>query len=104
MAEGSALIAELKRHVLEKMAPEPDCRPTATGLGNVEIEELCGFALHLDSQDHYLTYSILCSLIKDGYVERVRLAKSPRRPKYRLRATTSSPTGATSSDRLSHDA
>jgi hypothetical protein len=85
MSKGEELVAHLKRHILTQMRSEPDCQPDATGLGNVEIEELCGLALHLDSQDHYLTYSLLCSLIKDGAIERVTPLTSPRRPKYRLR-------------------
>lgn len=84
-SEGKRLIALLKQHILEQMRSEPTCGPDAAGLGNVEVEELCGLSLYLDSQDHYLTYSLLCSLIKDDAVERVVLPKSPRRPKYRLR-------------------
>lgn len=81
---GPALLSALKRHVIETMLNEPACAPSATGLSNVEIEELSGLALSLDSQDHFLTYSILHSLMKEGAVEQVRYPASPRRPKYRL--------------------
>ena len=89
MNDGQRLIVELKHHTVELMSADPACRPEATGLGNVEIERPCGLALHLVSQDHYLTYSLLCSLLKDGIIERVVTAKSPRRPKYGLPATPS---------------
>lgn len=71
--------------MLEQMRTESACSPDSPGLGNVEIEELCDLALHLDAQDHYLTYSLLCSLVKDSLIERIVWRQSPRRPKYRFR-------------------
>lgn len=80
MSEGRALITHLKQHILSRLSAEADCQPDAVGLGNVEVERLCELELHLDSQDHYLTYSLLCSLIKDGLVERIKWAKQPEAP------------------------
>ncbi len=84
VSDGARLVALLKRHVLNQMRSDPACHPGGVGLGNIDIEEVCGLALHLKSQDHYLTYSLLCSLINDGFVERVEWPERPRRPKYRL--------------------
>jgi len=81
---GKALIEDLKHHVLETMRAEANCAPLGRGLRNFEIEELCGLGLHLDHHDHYVTYSILHVLIREGTVQVVRLRdKDPTR--YRLR-------------------
>jgi hypothetical protein len=85
MATGKAILETLKKHVIDQMRAEPSCGPASRGLGNVEIEQLCDLALELESQDHYLTYSLLQSLVKDDVVEQVRWPDAPRRPKYRLR-------------------
>jgi hypothetical protein len=87
MSKGPALIMQLKEYILEKMRAEPMCAESARGLGNNDLEDLCDLELHLDSQDHYLTYSLLASLVKDGIVEQVRWPETPRRPKYRLKTT-----------------
>ena len=84
MATGKALIRALKDHILNVMRAESECAPGGPGLGNVELEKLGDLELHLDAQDHYLTYSLLHSL-KDGVVEQVRRPDKPRSPKYRLR-------------------
>lgn len=84
MSQGSEIINMLKQLVLSKMRSNPSCEPESAGLGNVEIEQVCELELHLQSQDHYLCYSILHSLIADGLVEKRRWPSSPRRPKYRL--------------------
>jgi hypothetical protein len=84
MSEGLDMIAALKGHVLSCMRGDNDCQPEARGLGNIEIEHLCDLALALESQDHYLTYSVLHALIADGLVEKVRWPDAPRNPKYRL--------------------
>lgn len=81
---GSEVVTLLKEHVLAAMRSEPQCAAGSRGLGNIEIEEIAGLALRLPSQDHYLTYSILHALIKDGQIEQVRHPTEPRRPKYRL--------------------
>lgn len=86
MSEGKSIIEQLKQHVVLRMKSEAACAPDARGLGNNEIESLCDLALNLDSQDHYLTYSILHALIKDDVVERVTWPTALNRPKYRLRA------------------
>lgn len=85
MSTGPELIEILKQHVIDTMLRTADCAKGAPGLGNIEIEELSGLALRLESQDHYLTYSLLQALIKDGRVEQIRHPNAPRRPKYRLR-------------------
>lgn len=85
MTSGQQLINDLKRHVADCMRQEPLCEAGGKGLGNKDIEELCGLELRLPSQDHYLTYSVLHALIADGIVEQVRLKESPTRPKYRLK-------------------
>jgi hypothetical protein len=85
MSEGRSIVTRLKEHVLEQMREEPKCAFDGAGLGNIEIETMCDLALGLDSQDHYLTYSLLHSLIKDGVVEQIRWPESQRHPKYRLR-------------------
>ncbi len=81
---GSALIERLKTHVIDSMKPNEECSPTGRGLGNIDIETVAGLALNLDAQDHYLTYSILHALIRDGRVEQMRWPVAPKRPKYRL--------------------
>jgi hypothetical protein len=85
MSDGRRLISQLKDHVIACMRADPECATGATGLGNTDIEALCDLELHLDSQDHYLTYSILQSLVVDGRIEQIRWPTSPTRPKYRLR-------------------
>ncbi len=85
MPTGPDLIETLKQHVIDTMLHNADCSKDGGGLGNIEIEELSGLALRLPSQDHYLTYSLLQALIKDGRVEQLRHPNAPRRPKYRLR-------------------
>lgn len=87
MSEGKRLVASLKRYIVEQMTSEPACGAAAPGLGSNEIEELCDLALNLDSQDHYLTRSLLRSLVKDSIIERVVWLNKPKRPKYRLRET-----------------
>lgn len=82
---GASLVHALKDHVLHTMQSDPTCHPEGRGLGNVELERLCGLELSLPSQDHYLTYSILQALILDGLVESVRHDDAPRNPKYRLK-------------------
>jgi hypothetical protein len=84
-SQGHALIEALKTYVLGKMREEPECAAWANGLGNTDIEAMCDLALNLDSQDHYLSYSILQCLVRDGSVEQIRWPSSPRRPKYGLR-------------------
>ena len=84
MTRGSEIINGLKDLVLAEMRSHPSCEPESAGLGNVDIEKICGLELDLQSQDHYLCYSILHSLIADGLVEMKRWPSSPRRPKYRL--------------------
>ena len=91
MSRGSELLAQLKDHVVEQMRREPACAPEATGLGNNQLEELCELGLHLDAQDHYLMYSILHALVKEGRVEQVRWPNAPTRPKYRLRQASGRP-------------
>jgi hypothetical protein len=83
MTKGSDLVAQIKQHVVDNMRAEAACVPGRESPTNVEIEELCDLALHLRSQDSYLTYSPLHSLINDGVVEKVVLPR--KRPKYRLR-------------------
>ena len=89
MQDGKALIKAIEGHILERMRQEPECRPSARGLGGIELEKLCDLELHLDVQDHWLTYSLLHSLIQDGRVEQVRWPEHPRRPKYRLLSRSS---------------
>lgn len=84
MSVGSQLIEVLKQHVLATMRLVADCQPGGEGRGNVEIEQLCDLALYLPSQDHYVTYSLLCALIQEGVVERIDDPATPRRPRYRL--------------------
>jgi hypothetical protein len=85
MAGGKALVESLKKYIVGRMNNEPECAPGAPGLGNAELEQICELELHLDAQDHYLMYSLLHSLIRDGRVEKVQWPNQPRRPKYRLR-------------------
>jgi hypothetical protein len=85
MSGGKTIIQVLKNHVADTMRQEPTCAPGARGLGNIELEALCNLELNLDSQDHYLTYSLLHALVKDGIVEQVRWPDDARHPKYRLR-------------------
>ena len=66
------------------MADEPLCAPGGPGLGNVDLEKVCGQQLNLDSQDHNLTYSLLQALVQDGLVEQIPLPDFPRRPKCHL--------------------
>jgi len=85
MSLGKALVDQLQQHVLDVMRGTPACALGEHGLGNNELEELCGLSLHLESQDHYLTYSILQSLVAAGKIEQIRWPQAPTRPKYRLR-------------------
>ena len=71
--------------MLDRMRREPECATGSRGLGNVELERLCDLELHLDAQDHYVSYSLLHSLMQDGLVEKVQWPDQPRRPKFRLR-------------------
>lgn len=80
-AEGQELVTKLKEHVFKVLAQLPECHPNRQGLGNAEIERRAGLALHLDKQDHWLSWSILKVLEREGRVESIT---SPSR--WRLRA------------------
>jgi hypothetical protein len=80
-ALGQELVAKLKAHILEVLTQLPECSPNGQGLGNAEIERRAGLALHLDKQDHWLCWSILKVLEREGQVGSVG---SPSR--WRLRA------------------
>jgi hypothetical protein len=80
---GESLIADLKAHLIEVMRARPECEPDARGLGNAAIERYAGLALHLDRQDHWVCWSILKVLQREGKIEAVG---HPSR--WRLRAGT----------------
>ena len=78
MASGPELIATLKQHVLQTMRGMPDCAANGEGAGNREIEEASGLALKIESQDGYLTWSVLQALARDGLVEVIRGSRGRR--------------------------
>lgn len=82
MASGPDLITALKHHVIETMRRLPDCAPNGDGAGNREIEEASGLALELDSQDGYLTWSVLQALVREGIVEVIPDRRGRRRYRF----------------------
>ena len=68
---GESLIGQLKTHLLEVLRSRPECHPGGAGLGNATIERYAGLALHLDKQDHWVCWSILKVLQREGKVEAV---------------------------------
>jgi hypothetical protein len=66
---GQELITTLKMYLLEVLANLEACAPGGPGLGNAEIERRAGLSLHLDKQDHWLSWSILKTLEREGQVE-----------------------------------
>jgi hypothetical protein len=93
MSTGKAIIEQLKQLIVDQMQHEPACAPTGKGLGNNELEELCDLALHLDSQDHYLTYSILQAFPPDQNIDFARRPLTDRLTAD-LRGSTDDPRGA----------
>lgn len=69
---GHKLIDALKTHVLETMSGIPECAVGGNGTTGRSIEELAGLGLDLPSQNGWLTWSILMSLVDDGKVEVLR--------------------------------
>lgn len=84
MASGQALIDLCKTHLIETMRSLPECAPGGPGLGNKQIEDAAGFALHLPGYDNYFTWSLLIALTLEGHVEAIQPGK--RNKKYRLTA------------------
>lgn len=82
MPTGQALIATCKEHLLDTLRALPDCAPDGDGLGNKEIEDAAGFALHLERDDSWFTWSLLVALANEGKVEVLQPGK--RNKKYRL--------------------
>jgi hypothetical protein len=68
---GESLVGELKTHSLEVLRSRPECQPGSAGLSNAAIERYAGLALHLDKQDHWLCWSILKVLRREGRAEAV---------------------------------
>jgi len=68
---GQALVEQLKLHVLDVLQALSQCHPGGPGLGNAVIERHAGLALHLDRQDHWLCWSILKVLQREGKVEAI---------------------------------
>ena len=82
MASGQAVVDLCKRHVVETMGALPECAADGPGLGNKEIEDAAGFALHLPRYDGYFTWSLLVALTLEGRVEALQPGK--RNKRYRL--------------------
>lgn len=82
MTSGQVLIAECKAHLLETMRALPECSPDGDGLGNKALEEAAGYALALERNDGWFTWSLLAALAIEGKVEVLQPGK--RDKKYRL--------------------
>jgi hypothetical protein len=80
---GEDLVARLKTHLLEVLRSRPECQLGDAGLSNAAIERYAGLALHLEKQDHWLCWSILKVLQREGKAEAVG---SPTRWRLRERA------------------
>ena len=70
---GHALIDELKEHILTTFSRDPRGSSNGSGLSAIEIERLCGLGIQLDraserKQEHWITWTILQSLVADGLV------------------------------------
>jgi hypothetical protein len=82
MPTGQALVETCKEHLLATLRTLPECAADGPGLGNKEIEEAAGFALHLERADGWFTWSLLVALANEGKVEVLQPGK--RNKKYRL--------------------
>ncbi len=80
---GQELLGELKSHVLETMKALEECEPgVGRGLGYRAIEQSADLDLGLAGHDGYLTWSLMISLVEDGWVEVV--PGTERRRRFRL--------------------
>ena len=55
----------------------PECAPDGPGLRNKDIETACGFALGLQRQDGWLTWSLLMSLVQEKSIGFTLRGKKP---------------------------
>jgi len=74
-AQGEELIERCKQHLISTLRTLPECAPTGPGIRNKDIETACGFALGLQRQDGWFTWSLLMSLLQDKKIIFPRGAK-----------------------------
>jgi len=72
---GEELIERCKRHVIETMRTLPECAANGPGLRNKDIETACRFALALQRQDGWFTWSLLMSLVQDKKINFITRGK-----------------------------